>query len=412
MEKTNQMIRVTSVIASLTAGGIGPVCRYAAEGMAKLPGWKIVLLCLHDPVGETFDANSGLRVVSLGLEHDCPRAFLEWLEANPQDLVITSDVCHIEAAFPYFPQETRHIVQIHDSMRRYRDVPVRNSVWIDGVTCVGRHLEAPLRKSLDEVGFNGLLRTVHNGANFPPVEDREQYDGPLRLLFLGSVEALKGIFDFVPLLKRLKQMEIPVILNIVGGENQVLARKFDKHGIAESVRWAGRVPHEECYRIAAESDLFLMPSRKEPFGMVTIEAMSMGCVPIAYDVPSGSTEIIENGKNGILVSLGDIKGWAEQIRNLHYDRRRLVELSYAAISRARRDFKAEVMVRNLATLLTDVSNHSENQPSQRMTGQPSQTSSILAHPSRGYQRLPEWLRVWIRNLVYSSPRLSHWLLSR
>ena len=160
-----RLFRVVSVLASLTAGGIGPVCRYAAEGLAKQTNWQVTLLCLHDPVGESTDETSGLRIVRLGLNGNCARQFLQWLAENPQDIVITSDVCHIEAGFPFIPKETLHLIQVHDSLRRYRDVAVRNHAWVDGIVCVARHIEVSLRASLQPAGFQGLLTTVHNGAD-------------------------------------------------------------------------------------------------------------------------------------------------------------------------------------------------------------------------------------------------------
>jgi glycosyltransferase involved in cell wall biosynthesis len=408
----SKLIRVTSVIASLTAGGIGPVCRYAAEGMARLTGWQVTLLSLHDPAGGFTDEASGLRVVCLGLDGNCARLFLNWLSANPQDLIITSDVSRIEPAYRFIPPTTCHVVQIHDSGRRYRDVAVRHAAWIDGVTCVGRHIEAPLRRSLDEVGFHGLLRTVHNGANFPPLPNQIPHNGPLRLLFMGRVEALKGVFDFVPLLQRLRKLGVPVTLNLVGGENVALRRQLQRKWLADLVTWTGRVPHAQCYDIAAESNIFLMTSRKEPFGMVTIEAMSMGCVPIAYDIPSGSTEIIEHGKSGLLVPLGDIRTWAEHIRSLHHDRERLAQLSAGAIQRARGTFNAETMASNLAAFLNDVMAHAKSHPAKRQEGMPPETPATYTRPSRGYQRLPTGLREWLRNIIGSNAKLCYWYLSR
>jgi glycosyltransferase involved in cell wall biosynthesis len=280
------------------------------------------------------------------------------------------------------------------------------------VICVGKHIEAPLRRSLDEAGFHGLLRTVHNGANFPPMPNRRPHSGSLRLLFMGRVEALKGVFDFVPLLQRLKGLGVPATLRIVGGENEALRRRLQRKDLDAMVTWSGRVPHERCYDIAAESDIFLMTSRKEPFGMVTIEAMGMGCVPIAYNIPSGSTEIIEHGKNGVLVPLGDIRGWANQIRSLHDDRARLASLSAAAIARARTEFNADVMARNMVAYLAAVLINAKTHPAARESGMPPETPAVYAQPARGYQRLPAGLREWIRNRVYASQRLSHWLLRR
>ena len=409
---THKPLRVTSVIASLAAGGIGPVCRYAAEGMAKLTDWQVTLLSLHDPASSFNDQANGLRIVCLGLDGNCARLFLQWLATNPQDLIITSGVCRIEPAFQFLPPATRHVVQIHDSGRRYRDVAVRHAAWLDGVTCVGQHIEAPLRRSLNEAGFKGILRTVHNGANFPALKPRQPYHGPLRLLFMGSVEALKGVFDFVPLLQRLKKLGVPVELNVVGGENKALRRQFQRKGLADCVTWTGRVPHEQCYNIAAESDIFLMTSRKEPFGMVTIEAMSMGCVPIAYDIPSGSTEIIEHGKSGLLVPLGDIRAWAEHICSLHHDRKHLAELSTGAINRARNTFNAETMAGNLSAYLNDVLINAESHPAKREKGMPPEEPANYERQAKGYQRLPAGVREWIRNQIGASPRLSYWLLNR
>lgn len=418
--------RIASVIASLTAGGIGPVCRYAAEGMAKLTDWQVTLLSLHDPVGEVVDEASGLRIVSLGLDGNCARLFLQWLTANPQDMMITSDVSRIEPAYRFIPPTTRHVMQIHDSGWRYRQVVVRHAACVDGVTCVGQHIKSQLQRELNAVGFQGLLRTVHNGANFPPLPSvsnasavscpspvvRPPSSAPLRLLFMGRVEPLKGVLDFVPLLNRLKKLCVPVNLNIVGGENEALRHQFQRKGLSGMVTWTGRVPHEQCYRIAAESDLLLMPTRKESFGMVTIEAMSMGCVPMAYDIPSGSTEIIEHGKSGLLVPLGDICHLAEQIQSLHHDRKRLAQLSVGAIQHARGVFNAETMSANMVAFLKDVMTHAEEHPAERESGLPLETPAIYAQPTSGYQSLPAGWRDWIRNQVGAHPRLCQWWLNR
>jgi glycosyltransferase involved in cell wall biosynthesis len=407
-------MRIASIIPGITAGGIGPVCRYAAADLSRHYGWQVTLVCLHDRVDEIIESRSGLRITSLGLglNQNCARHFLDWLNSNPQDILITSDVGYIEEAFPYIPPETRHVAQIHDSLRRYRDVAVRHSAWLDGVTCVGRHIEQPLRRSLDQAGFKGLLRTVHNGAHFPPLVERSPHPGALRLLFMGRLDPFKGIFDLVLILGHLHTAGVPATLTIVGGTHDALALRFARKGLTEAVTWAGRVPHEECYRLAAEHDIFLMPSRKEPFGMVTIEAMSMGAVPIAYDVPSGSSEIIEHGRSGLLVPLGNYQAWAKTIQELHEDRSRLASLSAGAIERARTVFNADVMSSNLATFLTDVMENASREPCTRLTGLPPEKADAGVSTPSGYQRLPASLRERIRDFVGSKPRLCYWLLNR
>jgi glycosyltransferase involved in cell wall biosynthesis len=378
--------------------------------MARQTDWRVTLLCLHDPVGEVCDEATGLRIVSLGLDGNCARQFLQWLAANPQDIVITSDVSHIEVGFPFIPKETLHVIQMHDSLRRYRDVAVRNHAWVDGVVCVARHIEAPLRANLKQTGFHGLLATVHNGAAFPPPPVRTISSGPLRLIFVGRMDPFKGIFDLVPILQRLDKMKVPVRLTIVGGRHELLARRFRRKKLDHLVTWTGRVPHEDCYRLAATNDVFLMPSRQEPFGMVTIEAMSMGCVPVAYDTPSGSTEIIEAGRSGLLVPLGDFAAWAQAVKSLHDDREQLWRLSEEAMRRARTVFSETAMVAKLLEFLDQVQSNTRSHPADRHAGLPVETETETSRQKLHYRRLPPALREWVRNRIGASPRLSYWFL--
>lgn len=406
-----QTVRLAWVVPKFTAGGVGPVCRYAAEAVARATGWSCMVVSLHDGPGSEPQAETAVPHAALGIKDDAPRRFLEWLQANPQDLVITNDVSRIEPAFPHFPPSTAHVVQVHDSLHRYRAVAERHHRWIDGVSCVARHIEDRLRPALQGLGFQGRIGTCHNGAVFPPRPERPPYDGPLRLLFTGKMDALiKGVLDLEPILIHLRRMNVPVHLTIVGGRHEGLARRLAHRKLDHLVTWTGRVPHDECYRIAAASDVFLMVSRREPFGMVTIEAMSMGCVPIAYDTPSGSTEIIEDGSSGLLVPLGNYRALAGAIQRLHKHRDELHALSADATERARREFGADALGARMAAFLQSVMDRRQEWQPARLAGFP---APKVAHEQQAghrlsYQSLPAGLRMWLRDFVGSRPRLAYW----
>lgn len=404
-------LRVTWVIPTLGAGGIGPACRYAAEGVAKLAGCQATVVTLHEPPAAYTDAATGVDYIALGLTDDAPQGFLRWLQANPQDVVITNDVSRIEVSFPFWPASVIHIVQIHDSGASYQDVAVRYSPFIDGVSCVGHHIETQLSKKLTEVGFQGLLGTVHNGASFPPIPTRDISPGPLQLLFMGRLDPLiKGIYDLVPILDHTIKAEVPARLVIAGGYDDGLAVRFKQKKLDHYVTWLGRVPHQECYQLAAQSDIFLMTSRREPFGMVTIEAMSMGCVPLAYDIPSGSREIIEPNKNGFLLPLGDFEVWAATIKSLHNNRGRLHQLSSQAMGRAREDFNNDQQAARLVDFIRKVKTNSRRRPPERKPGYPP-VSQTANHQSI-YHKLPVRFRKWARDSIGRHPRLSFWLINR
>lgn len=94
-----------------------------------------------------------------------------------------------------------------------------------------------------------------------------------------------------------------------------------KYKIEKNVNYIGRVSHDTIlpvyYRAAS---VFVLPSRYEPFGLTTLEAMASGTAPIVSSV-AGSKEIIVDGLNGFIVDTHDRKKLAEYILKLLQDKK-------------------------------------------------------------------------------------------
>lgn len=405
-------VNLAFVIASHTAGGIGPACRYLAEAIAQSTPWQVSLVSLHDPVAAPAVQNA-VTVHSLGLAANTAQLFLAWLNTHPQDVLITGGVSGIEDAYAYLPSATAHVLQIHDSAARYRAVASRHAPSLDAVTCVGGFYEETLRRELAAVEFNGRLRTIHNGARFPALLPRQSKPSALRLLYLGRMEPQKGVFDFPRLLARLRQRNVPVTLTLAGGTDDDLARAFARHGVADCVTWTGRVPHADCYRLASESDVVLLLTRKEAFGMTAIEAMSMGCVPVAYDLRTGCREIIEHKRSGLLLPAGRLDLMAIELEQLHTHRDLLSILSRGAINRSRNDFGIDTSAKNMIDLVNDVMARRERSMPLRVSGTPPRTADVPSSPPRrGYQRLPDGVRRYAHRLLCAFPKLANYVYNR
>lgn len=77
-----------------------------------------------------------------------------------------------------------------------------------------------------------------------------------------------------------------------------------------------------------EASFLLLTSTSEGFPLVLVESLAAGCIPIAYDIPYGPSDIVEDGVNGFLVPAGDVAGLTDAIE-------RLASLDEAALERMR-----------------------------------------------------------------------------
>lgn len=118
-------------------------------------------------------------------------------------------------------------------------------------------------------------------------------DGPVRLLYVGALQDIKGVDVLVRALPELRERGLDVQLRIAGSgpyENtlQSLAARL---GVAGDIDWLGYVDHDELPAEYRRSDVFVYPGRiDEPFGRVMLEALSSGTPVVAADV--GSTDYI------------------------------------------------------------------------------------------------------------------------
>ncbi len=85
-------------------------------------------------------------------------------------------------------------------------------------------------------------------------------------------------------------------------------------GVSDSVVLHGYDRNAKSY--FASASFSLLPSLYEGQGLVVIESMSLGCIPIAYDINYGPASMIDHGVDGFLVPAGDIKALSETIRHV------------------------------------------------------------------------------------------------
>ena len=121
----------------------------------------------------------------------------------------------------------------------------------------------------------------------------------------------------------------------VYGDGEQRASLERRIGDDPGVRLHGFDP--AAHRELATASFLLLTSRSEGLPLVLVEAMAAGCLPIAYDIRYGPSDLIRDGRNGFLVRAGDIDGLAAVIHRLHrMPPRRVAAMRRRAMGTARR----------------------------------------------------------------------------
>ena len=145
----------------------------------------------------------------------------------------------------------------------------------------------------------------------------------MTLTRLSSKERYKGYDKVIEALAALAHSS-PVKYLIAGSydktEKQYLTKLIEQYGLQKDVVLAGFIPDEELEDHFAMADVYIMPSKKEGFGIVFIEAMYYGLPVIAGNV-DGSVDALLNGDLGQLVNPDDIDAIKTAILNIVSDKK-------------------------------------------------------------------------------------------
>ncbi len=130
-------------------------------------------------------------------------------------------------------------------------------------------------------------------------------NGKKVVLFVGRLAEKKGVCYLIEAMKN-----VDALLVIVGDGPLRKVLEEQAKALGDKVRFLGSKTHEELKTVYASADIFVAPSitadngDKEGLGLVILEAMTSGLAVVASD-SGGIAQIVENGKNGILVKEKD-----------------------------------------------------------------------------------------------------------
>jgi glycosyltransferase involved in cell wall biosynthesis len=187
--------------------------------------------------------------------------------------------------------------------------------------------------------------------------------GPVAL-FVGRMEVRKGIDALVPAFAEVARRMPEAILVTAGpdtagdagrvSQQQWMMHSWAAAGLApDRVRMLGPVAPEDLPALYSAADVMVAPSPYEAFGLVYLEAMACGTVPIGCTT-GGVPEIVEDGVTGRLVPPGDAPALAAALVELLRDSGMCRRLGAAGRTVVTHDYSLEAVVRRTEAFYGDV----------------------------------------------------------
>jgi len=310
-----------------------------------------VIAAAHDP--HEFDFGRDMMAWTLAMGHAMMRAGLGLRGAWVPDVVHAHDwlVAHPAIALAEF-FDIPMVSTIHATEAG------RHSGWVSGPISRQVHsLESWLARESDaliacsaamsaevsDLFGPGLapISVIPNGIDSSrwPFARRRRHDGAAELLFFGRLEYEKGVHEAIAALPRIRRAHPGATLTIAGDGTQQdrLVEVARKHKVLRAVHFLGRVGHDELLELLHRTDVAVLPSHYEPFGIVALEAAAAGA-PLVTSNVGGLGEAVIDGETGLSVPPRDVAALAAAVGAVLTDPTAAQRRAIAARERLTSDF--------------------------------------------------------------------------
>jgi L-malate glycosyltransferase len=227
----------------------------------------------------------------------------------------------------------------------------------DGLTAVSEYLRRETHKHFDipvddiRVIPNFVDLQHYQRQGHPCHRSKLAAPGERIVTHISNFRAVKRIEDVVRIFAGIAR-QLPARLLLVGdGPDRVRAHELaEREGVADRVLFLGK--QNSVVELLACSDLFLLPSEQEAFGLVALEAMACG-VPVIATRTGGIPEVVEDGVSGYLGAVGDVAAMTDAAVALLQDAEAWQRFSDAARQGAER-YSADRVVAEYESYYSEV----------------------------------------------------------
>ncbi|WP_274364624.1 N-acetyl-alpha-D-glucosaminyl L-malate synthase BshA [Paenibacillus thermotolerans] len=211
----------------------------------------------------------------------------------------------------------------------------------DAVTAVSLDLIRETRERLNitrhiDLTYNFIDKRIYYPRDCSKYRCDFASRGEKIIMHVSNFRPVKRVLDVVEVFRTVNE-QVPSKLVFVG-EGPEMARtisRVEELGLRDRVLFLGR--QDEVAELLSVADIMLLPSEKESFGLVALEAMACGVPTIGSDA-GGIPEVVTHGETGYLSGVGDTADMAENAIRLLKDEALYARMSAACVRRAQTEF--------------------------------------------------------------------------
>lgn len=201
----------------------------------------------------------------------------------------------------------------------------RKLVYENARLCIGASFA--IKMYFEQIGIKNSI-VIPNGVDLQKFQNLRQNQIRAKLglkdefiiTTVARLEKIKGVEYLIKALSnyRLRIINYKLLIIGEGSRRQALEELSKKLGLSENIKFLGQIQNKEIPKYLAISDCFILPSLQEGFGIAVLEAQASKVPVIASNV-GGISDIIEDGKTGVLIEPKDSEQIAQAVIKMFSD---------------------------------------------------------------------------------------------
>lgn len=214
----------------------------------------------------------------------------------------------------------------------------------DGITAVSRYLrEQTVQRFRIEQPIEVIYNFIDPDRFQPRSGPRKEFLADRKIVMhVSNFRPVKRIGDVIEIFGKIRQNVSAALVMVGDGPERPAAEaRVEELGLKEEVHFLGR--QLEVESLLPQADLFLLPSDRESFGLVALEAMSCG-VPVLGYRAGGLPEVVTDGESGYLAGVGEVGRLAERAGKLLADDELRAEMGRRARQRVEEHFHSDIII--------------------------------------------------------------------